>query len=310
MTSRSASTRTAPTRGLADALATGVTVGAPPDQFNQLGQNWSQPPWHPERLAELGYAPFRDMVRTVLRDSGGIRVDHVIGLFRLWWIPQGEGLTPADGTYVAYDHEALLGILCLEAQRAGAVVIGEDLGVVPANARDYLHERGVLGTSIMWFENTDGAPTPPEAYRELCLSSVTTHDLPPTAGFLALEHVAIRERLGLLTRPVEEERAHEEQSIATVRDALVARGWLEPGAGIPSVIEAMHRWIGHTPSVLRAVSLSDVVGDRRAINQPGTEDEYPNWRLPLAGPDGQPLSLEDAMTSALAEPLFRATDGD
>jgi 4-alpha-glucanotransferase len=162
----------------------------------------------------------------------------------------------------------------------------------------------------MWFENTDGAPTPPESYRELCLSSVTTHDLPPTAGFLALEHVAIRERLGLLTRPVEEERAHEEQSIATVRDALVARGWLEPGAGIPSVIEAMHRWIGHTPSVLRAVSLSDVVGDRRAINQPGTEDEYPNWRLPLAGPDGQPLSLEDAMTSALAEPLFRATDGD
>lgn len=296
--------------GLADALATGVTVGAPPDQFNQLGQNWSQPPWHPERLAELGYAPFRDMVRTVLRDSGGIRVDHVIGLFRLWWIPQGEGLTPADGTYVTYDHEALIGILCLEAQRAGAVVIGEDLGVVPANARDYLHERGVLGTSIMWFENTDDAPTPPEDYRELCLSSVTTHDLPPTAGFLALEHVAIRERLGLLTRPVEEERAHEERSIATVRDALVARGWLEPGAGIPSVIEAMHRWIGHTPSVLRAVSLSDVVGDRRAINQPGTEDEYPNWRLPLAGPDGQPLSLEDAMQSALAEPLFRATNGD
>ncbi len=296
--------------GLADALATGVTVGAPPDQFNQLGQNWSQPPWHPERLAELGYAPFRDMVRTVLRDSGGIRVDHVIGLFRLWWIPQGEGLTPADGTYVAYDHEALIGILCLEAQRAGALVIGEDLGVVPANARDYLSERGVLGTSIMWFENTDGAPTPPESYRELCLSSVTTHDLPPTAGFLALEHVAIRERLGLLTRPVEEERAAEEQSIATMRDALVARGWLEPGAGIPSVIEAMHRWLGHTPSVLRAVSLADVVGDRRVINQPGTDDEYPNWRLPLAGPDGRPLSLEQAMESSLAVPLFRATAGD
>ncbi|MFW5472280.1 4-alpha-glucanotransferase [Knoellia sp. CPCC 206450] len=296
--------------GLADALATGVTVGAPPDQFNQLGQNWSQPPWHPERLAELGYAPFRDMVRTVLRDSGGIRVDHIIGLFRLWWIPQGGGLTPADGTYVTYDHEALIGILCLEAQRAGAVVIGEDLGVVPAIARDYLSERGVLGTSIMWFENTDGAPTPPESYRELCLSSVTTHDLPPTAGFLALEHVAIRERLGLLTRSVEEERAAEEHSIATVRDALVARGWLEPGAGAPSVIEAMHRWLGHTPSVMRAVSLADVVRDRRAINQPGTDDEYPNWRLPLTGPDGRPVSLEDVMGSTLAEPLFRATRGD
>ena len=294
--------------GLAHALARGVTVGAPPDQFNQLGQNWSQPPWHPERLAELGYAPFRDMVRTVLRDSGGIRVDHVIGLFRLWWIP--EGLTPADGTYVTYDHEALIGILCLEAQRAGAVVIGEDLGVVPANARDYLRERGVLGTSIMWFETTDEGPIPPEDYRELCLSSVTTHDLPPTAGFLTLEHVDIRERLGLLTRPVEEERAQEEQSIATMRDALVARGWLEPGAGLPSVIEAMHRWLGHTPSAMLAVSLADVVGDRRAINQPGTDDEYPNWRIPLAGPDGQPVPLEDVLESELAPILFRATRGD
>lgn len=294
--------------GLADALATGVTVGAPPDQFNQLGQNWSQPPWHPQRLAELGYQPFRDMVRTILRDSGGIRVDHVIGLFRLWWIP--EGLTPAEGTYVAYDHEALIGILCLEAERAGAVVIGEDLGVVPTITRDYLSERGILGTSIMWFENTDGAPTPPEDYRELCLSSVTTHDLPPTAGFLSLEHVDIRERLGLLTRPVEEERAHEEESIAKVRAALVARGWLRPAAGIPSVMEAMHRWLGHTPSVLRAVALADVVGDRRAINQPGTDDEYPNWRLPLAGPDGIPVSLESAMDSELAEVLFRATAGD
>jgi 4-alpha-glucanotransferase len=294
--------------GLADALARGVTVGAPPDQFNQLGQNWSQPPWHPERLAELGYGPFRDMVRTVLRDSGGIRVDHVIGLFRLWWIP--EGLTPADGTYVAYDHEALIGILCLEAQRAGAVVIGEDLGVVPANARDYLEERGVLGTSIMWFENTDEGPVPPEDYRELCLSSVTTHDLPPTAGFLTLEHVDIRERLGLLTRTVEEERAQEEQSIATMRDALAARGWLQPGAGLPSVIEAMHRWLGHTPSAMRAISLADVVGDRRAINQPGTDGEYPNWRIPLAGPDGRPVSLEEVLESELAPVLFRAARGD
>ncbi|KRE42151.1 4-alpha-glucanotransferase [Knoellia sp. Soil729] len=294
--------------GLAHALARGVTVGAPPDQFNQLGQNWSQPPWHPERLAELGYAPFRDMVRTVLRDSGGIRVDHIIGLFRLWWIP--EGLTPADGTYVTYDHEALIGILCLEAQRAGAVVIGEDLGVVPANAREYLSERGVLGTSIMWFETTDEGPIPPEDYRELCLSSVTTHDLPPTAGFLTLEHVDIRERLGLLTRPVEEERAQEEQSIATMREALVARGWLEEGAGLPSVIEAMHRWLGHTPSAMLAVSLADVVGDRRAINQPGTDDEYPNWRIPLAGPDERPVSLEEVLESELAPVLFEATRGD
>ncbi len=194
--------------GLRDALATGVSVGAPPDQFNQVGQNWSQPPWHPDRLAELGYAPFRDMVRALLEDAGGLRIDHVIGLFRLWWIPDGMGAV--EGAYVRYDHEALIGILVLEAARAGAVVIGEDLGVVEPAARDYLRERGLLGTSILWFEwGEDGRLLAPEAYRQLCLATVTTHDLPPTAGYLDLAHVDLRESLGLLTLSVEEERATE-----------------------------------------------------------------------------------------------------
>ena len=294
--------------GLGDALARGVTVGAPPDQFNQLGQDWSQPPWRPDRLAELGYAPFRDMVRTVLRDSGGIRVDHIIGLFRLWWIPAGG--TPAEGTYVHYDHEALLGILVLEAQRAGAVVIGEDLGVVAPHVRDYMTERGLVGTSILWFEWEDDRPRPPEHYRDLCLSTVTTHDLPPSAGYLSLEHVAIREQLGLLTRPVEEERAQEEASIARLRDACVERGLLRPGAGIDATVEALHRWMALTPSRMLAVALADVVGDLRAVNQPGTNDEYPNWRVPLAGPDGRPVSLEDVREADLAPVLFAALRGE
>ena len=294
--------------GLGDALARGVTVGAPPDQFNQLGQDWSQPPWRPDRLAELGYAPFRDMVRTVLRDSGGIRVDHIIGLFRLWWIPAGG--TPADGTYVHYDHEALLGILVLEAQRAGAVVIGEDLGVVAPHVRDYMSERGLVGTSILWFEWEDDRPKPPEHYRDLCLSTVTTHDLPPSAGYLSLQHVAVREELGLLTRPVEEERAQEEASIARLRDACVVRGLLTPGAGVDATVEALHRWMALTPSRMLAVALADVVGDLRAVNQPGTNDEYPNWRVPLAGPDGRPVSLEDIREADLAPVLFAALRGE
>lgn len=294
--------------GLGDALARGVTVGAPPDQFNQLGQDWSQPPWRPDRLAELGYAPFRDMVRTVLRDSGGLRVDHIIGLFRLWWIP--EGGTPADGTYVHYDHEALLGILVLEAQRAGAVVIGEDLGVVAPHVRDYMTERGLVGTSILWFEWEGDQPKPPEHYRDLCLSTVTTHDLPPSAGYLSLAHVAIREELGLLTRPVEEERAHELASIAKLRSACEERGLLAPGADTDEVVEALHRWMALTPSRMLAVSLADVVGDLRAVNQPGTNDEYPNWRVPLSGPDGQVLSLEDVKDAELAEALFAALRGE
>ena len=168
---------------LQDVFAQGITVGAPPDAFNQAGQDWAQPPWRPDRLAEAGYAPFRDMVRTVLRSAGGVRVDHIIGLFRLWWIPQGMG--PTEGTYVRYDHEALIGILALEASRSGAVVVGEDLGTVEPWVREYLSERGILGTSILWFEfefTGDGRPLRPEWWREYCLASVTTHDLPPTAG--------------------------------------------------------------------------------------------------------------------------------
>ncbi|KRE61136.1 4-alpha-glucanotransferase [Nostocoides sp. Soil756] len=293
--------------GLGDALARGVTVGAPPDPFNQLGQNWSQPPWRPDRLAERGYTPYRDMIRTVLRDSGGIRVDHILGLFRLWWIP--EGASPAEGTYVYLDHEALVGILVLEAQRAGAVVIGEDLGVVAPNVRDVLVERGLLGTSILWFEWDDDTVRPPESYRELCLSTVTVHDLPPTAGYLTLEHVAVREQLGLLTRPVEEERAIEQAAVDRVRAALVDRGLMAEGADVDETVVALHRWLALTPSRMLAVALPDLVGDRRAINQPGTNDEYPNWRLPLAGPDGAVLDLDDVREAPLAEAVFEALRG-
>ena len=144
---------------LAHAYAQGVQVGAPPDDFNQLGQDWSQPPWRPDRLAELAYAPFRELVAGMLRHAGGVRVDHVIGLFRLWWVPAGR--PPSEGTYVRYDHEALVGILALEAHRAGAMVVGEDLGVVEPSAREYLRSRGILGTSILWFEWEDQAPQPP-----------------------------------------------------------------------------------------------------------------------------------------------------
>lgn len=290
--------------GLGDALARGVYVGAPPDQFNQLGQNWTQPPWRPDRLAELGYAPYRDMLRTVLKDSGGIRVDHIIGLFRLWWIPNGMGAD--QGTYVRYDHEALIGILALEAHRAGAVVVGEDLGVVEPSAREYMLERGILGTSILWFEwdhEGDGGLLAPERYRELCLSTVTTHDLPPTAGYLRLEHVAIRDRLGLLARPVEEEIAAEQATIARVRAALAARDLLPEEADVPATVEALHRFIALTPSRMLGVAVTDLVGDVRAVNQPGTDREYPNWSVPLSGPDGQLVTLEELMAAPLARSI-------
>ncbi|MCC3268565.1 4-alpha-glucanotransferase [Arthrobacter gengyunqii] len=276
-------------------LAPGVSVGAPPDMFNQQGQDWSQPPWHPQRLADAGYLPYRDMLRTILRHAGGIRVDHILGLFRLWWIPQGSG--PGDGAYVHFDHEALIGILVLEAQRAGAVVIGEDLGVFEPWVQEYLAERGVLGTSILWFEHTPSGPRPPEEYRQGALTSVNTHDLPPTAGYLAGEHVDLRDSLGLLNRPVEEERAADAAAQESVLALVRSRDLLPEGAGgtdnVQQTVEALHSFILQTPSVLIGVALADAVGERRTQNQPGTGNEYPNWRIPLCGPDGTAILLDD-----------------
>lgn len=286
-----------------DAYAQHVHVGAPPDAFNQMGQDWGQPPWRPERLEALAYAPFRDMVANLLRHAGGVRVDHIIGLFRLWWVPSGG--SPAEGTYVRYDHEALVGILALEAARAGALVVGEDLGVVEPSAREYLRGRGILGTSILWFEAdpSTGAPLRAEAWRELCLASVTTHDLPPTAGYLAAEHVSLRDRLGLLTRSLAEEiEAADRERSAWVAE-VASRGLLPEGADVEATVRALHEYLTLTPARLLCVALVDAVGDRRTQNQPGTVDEYPNWRVPLAGPEGRPMPLEEVMRSSRATAL-------
>ncbi|NHC45141.1 4-alpha-glucanotransferase [Motilibacter aurantiacus] len=292
---------------LQSVLALGVTVGAPPDAYNQQGQDWSQPPWRPDRLAETGYAPYRAMLRTVLRHAGGIRVDHILGLFRLWWVPQGQA--PTEGAYVRYDPEALVGILALEAQRSGAVVVGEDLGTVEPGVRDFLKERGVLGTSILWFERDwdAGVPLRPEQWRELSLASVTTHDLPPTAGYLAGEHIRIRSELGLLTRSVEEERRSDEAEQRSWLDDLVRRGLLAESArdDEQSVVEALHKFVVSTPARLVGVALPDAVGDRRAINQPGTYREYPNWKLPMCDGDGRPVLLDDIPGNPRAESLAR-----
>lgn len=289
---------------LRDVLARHVGVGAPPDMYNQQGQNWSQPPWRPDALARAGYLPYRDMLRTVLRHAGAIRIDHILGLFRLWWIPDGAGAD--QGVYVRYDHEALVGILCLEAARAGAVVIGEDLGNVEPWVRDYLTERGVLGTSVLWFEQRDGRPLPPERYRRLALATVTTHDLPPTAGYLADEHVALRERLGLLTEPVAVVRRQAEAERDAFLEMLDERGLLNDDPSEREVVEALHRAVMQTPSVLVGVALVDAVGERRAQNQPGTSDEYPNWRVPLADGSGSLVTIDDLFDNPRLRSLVAA----
>ena len=203
----------------------------------------------------------------------------------------------------------MIGIVALEAYRAGAVVVGEDLGTVEPWVRDYLRARGVLGTSILWFEldrDGGGGPLPAERWRELCLSSVTTHDLPPTPGYLAGEHVRLRDELGLLTRPAADELADDRAEQSAWMAELRRVGLLGADPDEEQVILGLYRYLARTPSRLLALALTDAVGDRRTQNQPGTTNEYPNWRVPLTGPDGTPMMLEDVLTDPRAQALAAA----
>lgn len=291
-------------------FAAGVSVGAPPDQYNQAGQAWGQPPWRPDELAEQAYEPFRAMVSAALRRVGGLRIDHIIGLFRLWWVP--EGLKPSQGTYVRNNHQALVGILALEAYRAQALIVGEDLGTVEPWVRQYLARRGLLGTSVLWFEyDQAGQPLPAEAWREYAMASVTTHDLPPTLGYLAADHIRLRDELGLLTEPLAEELAHASAERDTWAGVLQEAGVLSPDqADDPAeVMLAMHRYLRHSPAKVLVASLADAVGERRTQNQPGTIDEYPNWRVPLGDESGDRLWLEKIFSAELPRRLAAAMNG-
>lgn len=276
-----------------DVLALGTTIGAPPDSFNQKGQDWGLPPWRPDRLAALGYQPLGEMVRGVLRHAGGLRVDHVMGLSRLWWVPTGR--TADQGTYVSYDADAMLGVLALEASRAGAVAVGEDLGTVEPSVRELLDRTGILGSAVLWFETEpDGSFVPPARWRAEALASVTTHDLPTAAGLLAEEQVRVRAELGLLGHSVEVEQERVRAERTALLAMLTEQGLLT-GTGDP--VLAMHAALVASPCRIVLAAYGDAVGDLRQPNLPGTVDEYPDWRLPVADGQGRPLMLEQLLAS-------------
>lgn len=279
---------------LQDSLAPGVRAGAPPDAFNQLGQDWGLAAWRPDTLIRTGYAAYRDMLRRIFRHAGGLRVDHVAGLWRLWWVPPGLGA--AEGTYVHYDPEAMLGILALEAQRAGAVVIGEDLGTVLPVMTDTLERMNMLGSSVLWFTRDwdTGEFRGSADYRRNALATISTHDLPTAAGFLAGEQVQVRADLGQLAGTVEQEWATWRADKSALLELLRAEGLLDSDEPA-DVVLAMHEFLARTPCRLITASLYDVLLERRQPNLPGTFDEYPNWRIPL----GRDLS------EVTQDPLFR-----
>lgn len=317
---------------LQDDLALGVTVGAPPDAFNQRGQDWRLPPLRPDRLAATGCAPFRELVARQLRHGGGLRIDHILGLFRLFWIP--EGAPPSAGTYVRYPAEALLAVLVEEAARAGAVIVGEDLGNVERGVRIRLGEAGVLGSRVLYFERDEDseARLAAAAYPRGALVSVTTHDLPTAPGWWADEDVRAQHAAGLLPdgTDLEAELARKGRDRAELRALLGGdgagggddgegaggAGWAGGGGGagdgenaapvegLAPEVAAMYRFLAATPCLLVGANPGDAVGDRRQPNLPGSTDEYPNWSLPLAA-GGGPLGLE----AFLDHPGTRAVAG-
>jgi 4-alpha-glucanotransferase len=278
---------------LADVLASGVSVGAPPDNFTPRGQDWGLPPWRPDRLAATGYAALRDMLRAVLGHADGLRIDHVAGLWRLWWIPPGD--SPDRGTYVHYDADTMLAVLALEAHRAGATVVGEDLGTVEPEVTEALADNEMLGCAVAWFTRDESAPDepllPPVKWPSRAAASLSTHDLPTAAGFLRGEHVQARADLGLLD-DVPAERANADKERAEWLALLRSEGLLPDADGgaepdEKAIIAAMHRLLALAPSRLKLISPYDVLAETRQPNLPGTIDEYPNWRLPL------PVTLEE-----------------
>jgi 4-alpha-glucanotransferase len=274
---------------LQDVLAQGVRVGAPPDAFSQQGQDWGLPPWRPDRLDATGYAAYRDLLRALLRQADGLRIDHVAGLWRLWWVPPGDA--PDRGTYVHYDADVMLAVLTLEAHGAGAMVIGEDLGTVEPEVTEGLAERNMLGSSVLWFTRDLDAPgrplLPPQRWPEESVATISTHDLPTATGFLRGEHVRVRAELGLLDDVAAEEAkaaAERRELVELLREQGLVEG-SDPAED--QLVLGLHTLLARSRSRLVLISPYDVVGEVRQPNLPGTVDEYPNWRLPL------PVSLEE-----------------
>ncbi|MFA7386138.1 MAG: malto-oligosyltrehalose synthase [Thiohalobacteraceae bacterium] len=286
-------------------------IGSPPDDFNLRGQNWGLPPMRPDKLFESGYACFIGLLRENMRHAGAIRLDHVMALQRLFWIPAGR--TPEAGSYVAYPLEDLLGILALESQRNACLVVGEDLGTVPEGLSERLAAAGVLSYRVFYFEKDDaGAFVPPAAYPSQALVTVSTHDLPTLTGFWQGADLELRGRLSLF--PAEEirqtqilQRAEDRTRLlmALEQQALLPEG-LSPvsatGAELNAeLIRAVHLFLARTPAKLLLVRLEDLLEQLQQINLPGTTGQYPNWqyKLPLALEDW----VQDSRVCAVAEAL-------
>ena len=275
-----------------DAFAEGVSLGAPPDMMNSEGQEWGLAPFSPEGLRRADYAPFRAMLRAATGRAGAVRIDHVLGVERAFWVPEGGAL---PGAYVRQPAKILTALIRLEAARSGTVVVGEDLGTVPEGFRARMAAQGVHGCAVLQFEGDEEGFRDPATWAAPTLAAFGTHDTPTLAGWWEAEDVAIREALGHLDAAgAAEARARRGRERAALTRRLSAAGLLpdevEPGAPpgrlTRALRDAVHALIGASGSAMAAVQLDDALGERAPQNVPGTVEEAPNWRRRHRVPPG------------------------
>ena len=259
-----------------DLLADGVTVGAPPDLLGPQGQDWQLPAYVPWKLRAAGYAPFAETVRASFRHAGGLRIDHALGLFRLFWIPPDA--TPSQGAYVAQHTDELFDVIALESHRAGAVVIGEDLGTVGAGVRQTMHERRMLRYHVGWFEED-----PPPTWAPDALASLSTHDLPTVAGVWTGEDERELEAIG--QQPDHTWYDLLRTRLADLVDERATDLVDDRATGVSDVLAAAHRWLASAPSAIVLAQLEDLLGVTHRPNVPGTQPPVrDNWSTPLPVP--------------------------
>ena len=296
-------------------LVPGARIGAPPDYFNAAGQDWGLSPISPSVLAERHFQPIRNALDTVLAHAGALRIDHAMSLYRLFWI--AHGFTAADGAYVRYPFADLVRTVAEVSEARHAIVIGEDLGIVPDGFRDAMHAADIQSYRVLFFEKRDDHFLPAEAYPRAALACITTHDTQTLSGWWSGHDLDVRAGIGMIgaeALPAERAaRAHERRRLLGLLEshgllppelAPVMRGEAEPPFDLPaSLTVALHRFIARTPSRLVAASADDLAGALDQVNIPGTVNEHPNWRrkLGVAIDDMAAHPLFVAVTAALRE---------
>ncbi len=298
-----------------EALVNGVRIGAPPDDFNPNGQNWGLLPFSPQALHARRFRPFIDLLRQNMRHASALRIDHVLGLARSFWLPADRDV---PGAYIRYPMQDLLGLVALESQRQRCIVVGEDLGTVPSSLRSALSDHGLLGCKLLYFERDEaGARRPASTYAKASIASISTHDLPTLKGFWEGRDIDWRKRLGLYPdqeKPIADREEREKQK-AELLQLLDAEGLLpenvdptRPPQTLPwSLVEAFHQFLASTPAALKAIQLEDALGAIEQANLPGTIDEHPNWRRKISVPL-EKLSAERGLSALLR--LFAATSDE